>query len=99
MTGPSHQNGVEGQDAARKFLKVARNPDKSNLICVPIKAKFYTQALDIFERQDKKGTSYVDCSNVAIIRSLELDGVCAFDKVYHKTFGLNNLAYPQKKAA
>jgi len=89
----------KGQDAARKFLKMARNPDKNNLINVPINGKLYTQALDVFEKHDEKGTSYVDCSNVAVIRSLDLDQVCAFDKVYHSQFGLDNLTYPQQPAA
>lgn len=38
----------------------------------------------IFKSQSKKGTSFVDCINVAAIRKYKFDGILSFDKFYPK---------------
>ena len=38
----------------------------------------------IFSNQAKKGTSFVDCSNLAVIEKFSLDGIVSFDKFYPK---------------
>lgn len=88
-----------GQDTARKFLNFAKDPDGNDFINLHIKHKHFIQALQLFEAQQKKGTSYVDCLNVVVMRVFELDLILSFDKVYHKKFGLDNIAYPTKKVA
>lgn len=42
------------------------------------------QAWKIFLRQLKKGTSFIDCANLAFIEKYKLDGILSFDKFYPK---------------
>lgn len=39
----------------------------------------------IFKAQTKKGTSYVDCLNLAVIHKYKFDGILSFDKFYPKS--------------
>jgi predicted nucleic acid-binding protein len=39
----------------------------------------------IFKAQTKKGTSYVDCVNLAVIQKFKFDGILSFDKFYPKS--------------
>ncbi|KKS31986.1 MAG: hypothetical protein UU93_C0012G0005 [Candidatus Amesbacteria bacterium GW2011_GWA2_42_12] len=38
----------------------------------------------IFLKQTKKGCSFVDCSNLAIVEKYKLDGILTFDQFYPK---------------
>lgn len=38
----------------------------------------------IFKSQTKKGTSFVDCTNIAAIHKYKFDGILSFDKFYPK---------------
>ena len=96
LTVLSHK---DGQKTARGFLDFAQEPSKNDLIILPRQEKFFQKALQVFGGQEKKGTSYVDCHNVVIMREFGLDNILSFDKVYHKRFGLDNLAYPEKQVA
>ena len=59
----------------------------------------HNRAIEWFVSSKDKGSSYVDCANVAVIEAMGIQHICAFDKVYHKRFGLNNIAYSTAKAA
>lgn len=76
-----------GQEAARDFL----NHIDINVIHVP--ESLDSRAIELFVEQDQRGTSYVDCANVAVMEALKLPFICAFDRVYHKRFDLPNIAY------
>jgi len=39
---------------------------------------------EIFKKQTKKGTSFVDCANLAIVEKYKFDGILSFDKFYPK---------------
>ena len=39
---------------------------------------------NIFMKQTKKGTSFVDCANLVAIEKFSLDGILSFDKFYPK---------------
>jgi|SRR3989338_4460233 len=39
----------------------------------------------IFKAQTKKGISYVDCINSAVIQKFKFDGILSFDKFYPKS--------------
>ena len=39
----------------------------------------------IFKAQTKKGISYVDCINLAVIQKFKFDGILSFDKFYPKS--------------
>ena len=41
-------------------------------------------AWEIFLRQTKKGCSFVDCANLAVIERYKLDGILTFDEFYPK---------------
>jgi predicted nucleic acid-binding protein len=70
--------------AAKNFLKVARN----KLSELPLNEEIITSADKIFLSQNKKGTSWIDCLNVALIKYYKLDGILYFDKFYIK-LGIN----------
>ncbi len=70
--------------AAKNFLKVARN----KLSELPLNEEIIASADKIFLSQNKKGTSWIDCLNVALIKYYKLDGILTFDKFYLK-LGVN----------
>lgn len=41
-------------------------------------------AWEIFLQQKRKGTSFVDCANIAVIEKYRLDGILTFDEFYPK---------------
>jgi len=69
------------QKAAQEFLKEAR---KRKLIEIPLTVSLSCLADEIFLKQSKKGTSWVDCLNVATLQSNQLDSIFSFDKFYQK---------------
>jgi len=70
--------------AAKNFLKVARN----KLPELPLNEEIIASADKIFLSQNKKGTSWIDCLNVALIKYYKLNGILSFDKFYLK-LGVN----------
>jgi predicted nucleic acid-binding protein len=70
--------------AAKNFLKVARNKFSE----LPLNEEIIASADKIFLSQNKKGTSWIDCLNVALIKYYKLDGILSFDKFYLK-LGVN----------
>lgn len=69
------------QKAAKQFLKEAR---KRKLIELKITSQVSRLADEIFLKQRKKGTSWIDCLNVAMIKTYKLQGIFSFDKFYKK---------------
>lgn len=69
------------QEAARKFLNEAR---KKNLIELPLDLRLTKEADALFLTQRQKGISWIDCLNVAMIKTYNLDGILSFDKFYKK---------------
>jgi len=70
-----------GMELSRKFLK-----DYLVLIDREI---FVDESIEevswqIFKKQDKKGTSFIDCANMAVIEKYKLDGILTFDEFYPK---------------
>jgi len=41
-------------------------------------------AWEIFLKQTKKGTSFIDCANLATLEKYKLDGILSFDEFYPK---------------
>ncbi|KKR70113.1 MAG: hypothetical protein UU12_C0029G0019 [Candidatus Woesebacteria bacterium GW2011_GWA2_40_7b] len=39
-------------------------------------------AWEIFKKQTKKGTSFIDCANLAIAKKYKFDGILSFDEFY-----------------
>jgi len=70
--------------AAKNFLKTARNKFSE----LPLNEEIIASTDKIFLSQNKKGTSWIDCLNVALIKYYKLDGILSFDKFYLK-LGVN----------
>jgi len=68
------------QKAAKKFLKTARE----KLVELPLNEEIVVLADKIFLAQNKKGISWIDCLNVAVIKFYKLEGILSFDKFYSK---------------
>lgn len=70
-----------GMDAVRVFVnKLVADVDR----LVDIDKGLEKLAWGIFLKQTKKGCSFVDCANLALIRKYKLDGILAFDEFYPK---------------
>lgn len=90
MTVLSHK---VSQDLAREFYKDIHS---SNIPIYFVDESLDQTAKKLFISLDKKGTSYVDCTNVAVMRAYGFSQILAYDGVYHKKFDLNNLAYSEQ---
>ncbi len=42
------------------------------------------EAWKIFLKQNKKGTSFIDCANLAVCQKYKFDGILSFDEFYPK---------------
>jgi len=69
------------QDQAKRFLKQAR---ESNFAQIVFDESIISKADELFLAQKKKGTSWIDCLNVAVILSNHLDGILSFDRFYQQ---------------
>lgn len=70
-----------GMSAARLFVeKLAKDIQRWVKVDMELEGK----AWGIFLKQDKKGTSFVDCANLAVIEKYKLDGILTFDGFYPK---------------
>ncbi|MEK7155243.1 MAG: hypothetical protein AAB697_03965 [Patescibacteria group bacterium] len=70
-----------GMDAVRDFVqKLATDLDRF----VDVDKGLEKWAWKVFLKQTKKGCSFVDCANLAVIERYKLDGILTFDKFYPK---------------
>lgn len=74
----SYQMGMD--DARKYYLGIFSIAHE----VIDVEAKLASVAWEVFLRQTKKGTSFVDCGNVAVIEGLKLDGILSFDGFYPK---------------
>ena len=75
----------DGQTTARIFLEVM---GRGNTPVIHINKELQAEALSIFEKQAKKGTSVTDCANVAVMHHFQIPKIFSFDKVYPKNHNL-----------
>jgi predicted nucleic acid-binding protein len=68
-----------GMVHARKFFELINHLVKSR---IDLDEKLEKKAWQIFLKQTKKGTSFVDCANWAALREFKLDKIASFDKAY-----------------
>lgn len=74
-----------GQAKAIEFLDII---GKADIPVIHIDQDLQIEAYSIFKTQTKKGTSVIDCANVAVMRGFNIPTIFSFDKVYPKVFGL-----------
>ena len=70
-----------GQDVAVGFVK---NLPTLNLNRIDFDAVMEEKSWKVFMNQTKKGTSFADCANVAVMREMNLDQIFSFDKFYKR---------------
>lgn len=71
-----------GQKAAKDFFENrARVIDQE----IYLDSDLEKTAWRIFIEQNKKGTSFIDCANLAVIQKYKLDGILSFDEFYPKS--------------
>lgn len=79
----SHRVGME---AVRSFVKnLALDIHKRVLVEEELEKK----AWKIFLSQTKKGCSFVDCANLAVVEKYKLDGILTFDEFYPEKLVIN----------
>lgn len=70
-----------GQKEAINFLnKIKENPPKIIFIDEKLENLTYQEFLN----QNKKGTSFIDCSNMAVMKYLNITKIFSFDKIYKR---------------
>lgn len=78
----SHRTGMP---AVRLFKDKVPN---LGLTVVYIEKDLEEEGWKAFLGQTKKGCSFVDCSNLAVINKYKLDGILSFDEFYPKSLRL-----------
>lgn len=70
-------------EAAIDFIDSMKSPDCIyNFIWIT--PEIEEMAIEIFKRQTSKNVSFVDCTNMALIRHDHLDAIFSFDEIYRK---------------
>lgn len=69
------------QIEAKEFLIKIR---QENFIEISLNPELIQKTDKIFLSQKTKGTSWIDCLNVAVVKTEELDGIFSFDKFYKR---------------
>ncbi|OGG21443.1 hypothetical protein A3D03_02955 [Candidatus Gottesmanbacteria bacterium RIFCSPHIGHO2_02_FULL_40_13] len=72
----SHRTGMI---AVRLFFQLLPSLDLS---IIKLDDELEKSAWDIFLHQTKKGTSFVDCANLAVCDFYKIDGILSFDEYY-----------------
>ena len=70
-----------GQEEAKDFYRKRDRVIDQEIVLDDILEE---QVWRIFMKQVKKGTSFIDCANLAFIDKYKLDGILSFDKFYPK---------------
>ena len=70
-----------GQAKARDFVGRLRKSDLKEVFVTP---QLTHKTWQIFEKQIKKGTSFVDCANIIALKEFKADFIFSFDKFYSK---------------
>ena len=76
-----------GQAASLDFLE--------RFVHLPLKILVMDESLEsdaweVFKKHTKKGTSFVDCANLAALEKYKFDGILSFDEFYQKKVRINS---------
>ncbi len=72
-----------GHSQALDFINTIKSEE--NIFSINwVDDKVENLAIEIFKKQTSKNTSFTDCTNMAFIEMLKLDGIFSFDSVYKK---------------
>lgn len=76
-----------GQREAKKFITRLK---KIDIRQASVNQKLTARSWEIFRKQKKKGTSFVDSANVAMAKEMGIKNIFSFDKIYNR-MGMNLL--------
>lgn len=76
----SHKHGMQ---LAKFFLR-----NVASFETLFVSAQLHAEALELFVEQSKKGSSFVDCANVVVMRHYGIQTIASFDKAYPKQYGV-----------
>ena len=80
-----------GREQALSFIRSMKGSE-SPFPCRWVDSDIEVTALEIFSKQTSKNVSFVDCTNIAIVREDDLDAIFSFDSVYRK----NSICYARE---
>jgi predicted nucleic acid-binding protein len=72
-----------GHEDALNFIQLMRSP-LSPFTIQRVNEEVEELAIEVFERQTSKNTSFVDCTNMALMDYFRVDRVFSFDVAYRK---------------
>lgn len=72
-----------GHDAAIFYIDSMQSTE-SMLLIKRIDEQLEEQAIEIFKKQTSKNTSFVDCTNMAFLKKMQIDAIFSFDQIYKK---------------
>jgi predicted nucleic acid-binding protein len=75
-----------GQALAKFFLEEVIK--KGSFPVIHITEDLQEKAIETFSQQTQRGTSVVDCANVAVMRKFQIPTIFSFDQIYAKKFGV-----------
>lgn len=70
-----------GQKQATDFLS---RFDKTGIKQIFMGEKLTVKSWEIFKKQQKKGTSFVDCANIATYQEIKAEEIMSFDRFYQR---------------
>lgn len=70
-----------GQNQAKEFLNRFNKIDVKQVF---VSQKLTAKAWQVFKRQNKRGTSFVDCANLAVCKEMKINKIFSFDQIYAK---------------
>lgn len=73
----------KSRNAAIEYISNMHKPDNPFQIR-RINEALEEEAIDIFKQQTSKNTSFVDCTNMAFMKSFHIDAIFSFDHVYKR---------------
>lgn len=70
-----------GQEGARDFLARFNQVNFKQFF---INKNLTAKSWQVFKNQTKKGTSFIDCANIAVFKNFKMDEIFSFDKFYQR---------------
>lgn len=70
-----------GQKQAKEFLNRLRKIEIREMF---MNQKLAAKAWQVFRKQEKKETSFVDCANIVAANQIGIKSIFSFDKIYHR---------------
>lgn len=72
-----------GHSQAGTYIDSMKNTD-GGFIIKRVDDEIEESAIEIFKKQTSKNTSFVDCTNMALLKKFSCDAIFSFDEVYRK---------------